>query len=71
MDINFTALPGEAAIVALANLFQALAPTDEAQKKEFTQRFLDVSAPWHALAVEASKNAAAIVQKLIQVPQPK
>lgn len=61
-------MPGETAIVALANLFTELAKdqTPE-QKQQITQRFLDLSAPYHAIAVAVNQHIAQFLAKVLHI----
>lgn len=65
MNLSVTPIPGEAAIVAITGLFAKIidGQTPE-QKKIFCDRYLELTAPWQALFVEASKDLAGLITDL-------
>jgi hypothetical protein len=67
-DLNPQQIPGEAAVVALASLFEELAKdqTPE-QKQQITQRFLDLTAPYHAVAVAINQHLAQFLAKVLHI----
>lgn len=66
-DIAIT-IPGEGAIIALARMVEALAEGQSTeQKKVLWDRYIELTAPFHAIAVELSKEAAAFVGYLMQI----
>lgn len=66
MDISISPIPGEAAVVAVANMITALAEGQDAPtKKELWTRYLEITEPWHKLAVAFSVDAAGLVARLL------
>lgn len=58
-------IPGEAAIVAISNLIAKIADGQTAeQKKILWDRYIEITAPWQALFVEASKDLAGLIAGL-------
>ena len=60
--------PGERAVAALASLFQTIAEGQPADvRNKLWQQYLEISAPWHNVAVEVSKEAAKMVSSLLDL----
>ncbi len=68
IQITPTALPGEAGLAAIAGLLQELArDATMEQKQAITQRFLELSAPYHAINVAIAEHVAQFLAKVLHI----
>lgn len=68
IEVNPTMLPGEAGLVALANLFTELAKDLGAdEKNRLADRFLTLTEPYHAINVAISQNVARLIAKVLHI----
>jgi hypothetical protein len=64
-SINLTAVPGEAAIVAIATLITSLADGQTPDEKaKLWDRYIALTDPWQKIAVQISTDVAGLVNKL-------
>lgn len=69
--MTLSVIPGESAIVAIANLIQALAEGQTPDEKaKLWERYLELSEPWHAIAVAISADAAGFVKNILHLNPP-
>ncbi len=62
-------LPGEATVVAIANMITALAEGQSPEtKKILWERYVILTEPWFNLAVEFNKHVAALVARSLDIP---
>jgi hypothetical protein len=61
-------VPGEAAIVAIANLIEVIAEGQSPeQRKLLWDRYIELTDPWHKIAVEVSKDIATFFGNVLNV----
>lgn len=61
-------VPGEAAVVAITHLVTvAMEGQTPEQKKILWDRYIELTDPWHKIAVEVSKDIATLLGKLLGV----
>jgi hypothetical protein len=61
-------IPGEAAVVAMCDMIRVVAEGQTPEQKiELWKRYLELSQPWHNVALEVNKNIAAFVSKILGV----
>lgn len=68
IQVNPTALPGEASISAIAGLLQELAKdaTPE-QKQRIADRFLELSEPFHKINVAIAEHVGQFLSKVLHI----
>ena len=68
ISVSPSALPGEAAIVALCNLIQELSKDQTPEQKQLMwNRYIELSAPFHAVNVAISQHLAQFLEKVLRI----
>jgi hypothetical protein len=68
ISITPSALPGEAAIVALCNLVEELAQGQSPEQKQILwTRYIELSAPFHALNVAIAQHIGQFLEKVLKI----
>lgn len=68
IQINPTALPGEAGLAAIAGLLTELAKDATPEEKQrITERFLELSEPYHKLNVAIADHVAQFLAKVLHI----
>lgn len=68
ITITPSSLPGEQAIVAIANLIAELSQGMSVEEKQVMwQRYIELSAPFHALNVAIARHLAQFLEKVLHI----